>query len=204
MQTAIIQQSSSNLTEKSYYTPEEYLAFEEKADYKHEYRNGKIVAMTGGTTNHNEIAGNFYANLKFALKGKDYRVFIGDVRLWIPQYRQYTYPDVMLVEGKPIYAGKGTTTITNPSIITEVLSSSTQDYDRGTKFTYYRSIPELKEYILINQYQYAIEQFTKNQEGKWVLTEEQGEDAVLTLPTVNLQISFTDIYERVKFEDNQE
>ncbi len=204
MQTAIIQQSSSNLTEKPYYTPEEYLAFEEKADYKHEYRNGKIVAMTGGTTNHNEIAGNFYANLKFALKGKDYRVFIGDVRLWIPQYRQYTYPDVMIVEAEPIYAGKGTTTITNPSIITEVLSSSTQDYDRGTKFTYYRSIPELKEYILINQYQYAIEQFTKNQEGKWVLTEEQGEDAILTLPTVNLQISFTDIYERVKFEDNQE
>ena len=71
MQTAIIQQSSSNQTEKSYYTPEEYLAFEEKADYKHEYRNGKIIVMPGGTTNHNEIAGNFYANLKFALKGKE-------------------------------------------------------------------------------------------------------------------------------------
>jgi Uma2 family endonuclease len=199
-----LQQSNYNLTEKQYYTPEEYLALEEKAEYKHEYIDGKIVAMTGGTTNHNEIAGNFYANLKFALKGQNYRIFIGDVKLWIPQYRQYTYPDVMIIEGEPIYQGKGTTTVTNPSIIVEVLSASTQDYDRGTKFTYYRSIPELKEYILINQYQYSIEKFTKKEEDQWFLSEEQGEDAILTLPTVNLQVTFTDIYERVKFEDNQE
>jgi Uma2 family endonuclease len=200
MTTTILQKPSDNLTEKSYYTPEEYLAFEEKSEFKHEYRNGEIVLMTGGTTNHNKIAGNFYTELKIALKGQSYELFFADVRLWIPRYRQYTYPDVMLIEGEPIYEGKGTTTVTNPSIIMEVLSSSTQDYDRGTKFTYYRSIPQLKEYILINQYQYAIEQFTKNEQGKWVLSEAQGEDAILTLSSINLPISFTDIYETIKFE----
>jgi Uma2 family endonuclease len=84
-------------TKKSYYTPEEYSEIEEKAEYKSEYRDGEIVPMPGGTTNHNEIAGNFYANLKFALKRQDYRVYIGDVRLWIPRYRQHTYPDVMVI-----------------------------------------------------------------------------------------------------------
>ena len=204
METTIIEQPASEVLEKKYYTPEEYLAFEEKAKYKHEYRNGEIVAMTGGTTNHNEIAGNFYTSLKIALKKQKYRVFIGDVRLWIPEYKQYTYPDIMVIAGKPIYQGKGTTTVTNPTVIVEVLSQSTQDYDRGTKFTYYRSIPQLKEYILVNQYQYAIEQFSKNEPGKWVLTEEQGENAILNLSTLDLQISLTDIYENVDFSAIEE
>lgn len=83
-------------TQKFYYTPEEYLEIEEKAEYKSEYRDGEIVPMTGGTTNHNKIAGNFYAYLKFGLRGKNYDVYIGDVRLWIPRYRQHTYLDVIV------------------------------------------------------------------------------------------------------------
>jgi Uma2 family endonuclease len=192
------------LTEKRHYTPEEYLALEEKAEYKNEYRDGEIVPMTGGTTNHNEIASNFCSNLKFALKGQKYRVFIGDVRLWIPRYRQYTYPDVMIIQGEPVYYGKGTTTVTNPLLIVEVLSKSTQDYDRGEKFKYYRSIPEFQEYILIDQYSFYIEQFSKNTSGKWVLTEYQSEDAVLTLESINYQITFPDIYERVNFDVNED
>lgn len=121
-------------TQTRYYTPEEYLELEEKAEFKNEYRDGEIVAMTGGTTNHNEIAGNLYAHLKFGLRSKNYRVYIGDVRVWIPRYRQYTYPDVMVIEGEPIYTEKGTTTVMNPSLIAEVLSPSTQNYDQGDKF----------------------------------------------------------------------
>ena len=204
METTIVEQPAPEVIEKKYYTPEEYLTWEEKAEYKHEYRNGEIISMTGGSTNHNEIAGNFYTNLKIALKKQQYRVFIADVRLWIPEYKIYTYPDIMVIAGEPIYQGKGTTTVTNPAVIVEVLSRSTQDYDRGSKFTYYRSIPQLKEYILVNQYQYAIEQFSKNEQGKWVLTEEQGENASLNLSALDLQISFTDIYERITFADTLE
>ena len=186
-----------------YYTPEEYLELEEKAEYKSEYRDGEIVAMAGGTTNHNEIAGNLYANLKFALRKKNYRVYIGDVRLWIPRYRQYTYPDVMVIEGEPIYADKGTTTVTNPLLIAEVLSKSTQNYDLGDKFAYYRSIPELKEYILIAQKKFHFMQYQKMEDNKWLLSEYENEDAVINLATVDFEIELSEIYTGVNFSDTE-
>ncbi len=187
-----------------YYTPEEYLELEEKAEYKHEYRNGKIIPMTGGTTNHNKIALNFAAYFKFSLKGQGYDVYIGDVRLWIPRYRQYTYPDVMVIKGQPLYAEKGTTTVMNPCLIVEVLSNSTQNYDQGDKFMYYRSIPEFNEYILIAQDRYYVMQYAKNSEAKWVLSEYEREESVLSLNSISFQIAFQDLYEGVNFEDKEE
>lgn len=148
------------------YSPEEYLQLEEQAELKSEYHDGEIVSIARNTTNHNEIAGNFYANLKFGLRKQNYRVYIGDVRLWIPRYRVYTYPDVMVIKGEPIYADKGTTTVTNPILIAEVLSKSTQNYDQGDKFNYYRSIPEMEEYILISQKQHHIMHYSKTEAGK--------------------------------------
>src|SRR4028119_932739 len=121
--------------------------------------------MTGGTTNHNKIALNFAANLKFSLRGQSYDIYIGDVRLWIPRYRQYTYPDVMVIQGEPLYTGTGTTTVMNPLLIVEVLSKSTKNYDQGDKFLYYRSIPEFKEYILVDQHRHHAMQHTKTPEG---------------------------------------
>ena len=155
-------------TEKRYYTREEYLALEEAAEYKSEYRDGEIVPMTGGTTNHNHIIVNLVAHLKFALRRQNYNLFTSDVRLWLPRYKQYTYPDVMVIQGEPAYEGTGTTTVTNPLMITEVLSKSTKNYDQSDKFRFYRSIPEFREYILIDQYSFFVEQFVKNSEGKWV------------------------------------
>ncbi len=204
MTATILQNPSENLTPKNYYTPEEYLAFEENSEFKHEYRNGEIVLMTGGTTNHNEIASNFCSHLKFALKEQNYRVFIGDVRLWIPRYRQYTYPDVMVIQGKPIYEGKGKTTVTNPILIMEVLSKSTQDYDKGTKFDYYRAIPELQEYILIDQYQYHIQKFTKNSDNNWVLGDIENPENIVNLESLQLQISLKDLYDNVDFDDSED
>ncbi|HEY9652231.1 MAG TPA: Uma2 family endonuclease [Coleofasciculaceae cyanobacterium] len=191
-------------TENRYYTPEEYLELEEAADYKNEYRDGHIFPMTGGTTNHNKIAGNLYAHLKFALRGQNYDVYIGDVRLWIPRYRQYTYPDVMVIQGDPIYTGMGTTTVMNPSLIVEVLFKSTKNYDQGDKFTYYRSIPEFQEYILIDQTRYHVMQHTKTLEGKWLLSEYESEVAVLELSSIQFQISLSEIYEKVNFEEREE
>jgi Uma2 family endonuclease len=186
------------------YSPEEYLELEEAAEFKNEYRDGDIVPMTGGTTNHNKIAGNFYAYLKFALKGQKYDIYIGDVRLWIPRYRQYTYPDVMVIQGEPIYTGTNTTTVMNPLLIAEVLSKSTKNYDQGDKFLYYRSIPELREYILIDQSQYHVMQYVKTAEGQWLFTEFEAEDSVLSLQSVDFKIAFSDIYERVNFAEGED
>ncbi len=191
-------------TQKRYYTPEEYLELEEKAEYKSEYRDGEIIPMTGGTTNHNKIAGNFYAYLKFALKGKKYDVYISDVRLWIPKYRQHTYPDVMVIQGQPVYTGTSTTTVINPLLIAEVLSKSTKNYDQGDKFLYYRSIPEFKEYILIDQYQYHVMHYVKTTDGKWIFDELEGESVTLLLQTIDFEITLSDLYEQVDFGDNDD
>ncbi|CCH96487.1 MAG: Uma2 family endonuclease [Microcystis sp. M53603_WE2] len=186
-------------TDKSTYSFAEYLQLEETAAYKNEYQDGEIVPMTGGTTDHNKIALNFAAYLKFALKEQKYNIFIGDVKLWIAQYRQATYPDVMLIEGEPIYYETGKTTVTNPRLIVEVLSKSTQNYDQGDKFLYYRSLPELQEYILISQSRPYIMQYNKTEENKWLLTEYEGENASLSLTSVNFALSFQEIYEGVTF-----
>lgn len=190
--------------EKRLYTPEEYLALEEAAEFKSEYRDGEIVPMTGGTTNHNKIAGNFYKKFPGTVCDRNYEIFINDVRLWIARYRSYTYPDVMVIQGEPVYEGTNTTTVTNPLLIVEVLSKSTKDYDYSDKFLYYRSIPEFREYILIDQYQYRVEQFAKTSNGKWLLTEYESEDATLELESVEFQISLKEIYTRINFDSVEE
>ncbi|MEM9543841.1 MAG: Uma2 family endonuclease [Cyanobacteria bacterium P01_E01_bin.42] len=187
-----------------HYTPEEYLELEKKADYRSEYRDGRILPMAGGTTNHNRLTLDFCTFLNLALRQQNAEIFSGDVRLWITDFRQYTYPDAMVVKGKPIYEGKGKTTIVNPAVIVEVLSSSTRNYDQGDKFDYYRSIPEFEEYILIDQYRFYIKQFVKNRAGKWVLTEYTGEDSVLVLESVEFQVELRELYARVDFELQEE
>ena len=146
------------------YTPEEYLELEEKAPYKSEYRDGEIIPMTGGTGNHNKITLAIAAILLYSLRRTKYEVFMGDMRLWIPEYREYTYPDVMVTDGKAIYTDKKNTTVTNPLLIVEVLSKSTKNYDQGEIFTFYRSIPQLKEYVLVEQNKYQVMHYSKTNE----------------------------------------
>ncbi|AHJ26528.1 Uma2 family endonuclease [Nodularia spumigena CS-584] len=186
------------------YSIEEYLAHEETAEYRSEYRNGEILPMTGGSINHNQIIVNLVIALGLALRERDYHVYTSDLRLWIPHYREYTYPDILIIKDEAIFQEGRTDTVLNPSIIFEVLSKSTSSRDRGDKFTYYRSIPELQEYILIDQYQIHIEQFSKTPEANWLLRESDNEDGVLTLASANCQIPHRQIYERVKFENQPE
>jgi len=136
--------------------------------------------------------------LRSALKGKNYRLYMNDMRLWIPKYREYTYPDVMLIDCKPMFEGGSRTNVINPSLIIEVLSSSTKNYDKGEKFDFYRSIPEFKEYILVEQYQPYVAQYKKINEG-WLLNEYESLDAVLNLFAIALQIPLTEIYDLVDF-----
>lgn len=144
-----------------YYTPEEYLELEEQSDTKNEYLDGEIIAIAGGTTNHNQIAGNFCRAFPLTIHDQDYYIYINDVKLWIPDYRFYTYPDLMIIEGEPIYQSENKNIVLNLKIIIEVLSDSSQNYDKTEKFRAYRSFPSLQEYILISQSSYYIEQFIK-------------------------------------------
>ncbi|WP_342597127.1 Uma2 family endonuclease [Cyanobacterium aponinum UTEX 3222] len=188
--------------EKNYYSVEEYFELEETAEYKSEYHDGEIIPMTGGTTNHNKIAGNFYFNFKSAFRRQNYDIYINDVRLSIPHQRRYTYPDIMIIKDKPIYEGDKQTTVTNPLIIIEVLSNSTENYDKGEKFKSYRSIKSFQEYILIDQYSFSVEQFIKESEGEWKFKEYLGENQVLKLGKIDFELSFSDIYEGVNFVES--
>ncbi len=192
------------ITEKRHYTPEEYLALEETAEFKSEYHDGEIIPMTGGTTNHNQIIINLIASFNSPLKKQNCLLFASDVRLGLPRYRRYVYPDVMIIEGKPVYDGSGQTTITNPLVIVAVLSKSTRNHDKGYKFYFFRSIPELREYILIDQERYHVEQYAKTAENKWLLTEYEGAESVLAMTAVNLEIPLVDLYEGVEFEVEDE
>lgn len=187
------------VTKKQYYSPEEYLALEEAADYKSEYIDGEIIPLTGKSTNHNQIAGNFSAALNFAFKTQDYEVFMSDVRLWIPAKRIYTYPDVMIIAGEPEYFNDRTDMITNPRVIIEVLSDSTQGYDKQGKFEFYRSIASFEEYLLIDQTKIYVEQYSKTANKRWSFREYDVEDEAIALASVQFEISLVDVYNKVKF-----
>lgn len=185
------------ITEKRY-TPAEYFQLEETATDRHEYRDGEIIIMTGGTPNHNRIVGNFYRKFPLTIQDQEYDIFAADLRLAIPAYNLYTYPDIMIVKGEPILEIGRNDTITNPQIIIEVLSKSTQDYNRGDKFKFYRSLATFEEYILIDQYSFYIEQFHKKTDH-WEFRDYPGQEAILTLLSVDFQISLIDLYQRVDF-----
>ncbi|MEA5568421.1 MULTISPECIES: Uma2 family endonuclease [unclassified Anabaena] len=188
------------ITQQRYYTPEEYLALEEAAEYKSEYIDGQIIPMAGGTVNHNQIALNLSTELNFAFRKQNYRVYMGDVRLWIPQRRIYTYPDVMIVAGEPEFFHNRTDMILNPQVIVEVLSESTKGYDREYKFQIYRTISTFQEYVLIDQTQIYIEHFSKTGKKQWNLREYDAEDEKISLVNIPFEICLQDLYNKVKFD----
>ena len=186
--------------EQRTYTPQEYLELEIASETRSEYRNGEIIPMTGGTPNHNDIAGNLYILLKSALKGKDYRTFVADQRLWIPNASLYTYPDVMVLP-KPLELQTGRKdTVVNPCLIAEVLSKSTRDYDRGDKFSAYRSIESFREYLLIDQYSIHVEHYVKTAANQWLFSEYDDLNVTLSMSTFEAQIPIDDLYENIEID----
>ncbi|HEY9296787.1 MAG TPA: Uma2 family endonuclease [Phormidium sp.] len=190
-------------SKKKFYTPDEYRDLEETAEFRNEYRDGEIVQMTGGSINHSQIIGNIYAFLKSALRGKNARPFMSDLRLWIPRYRRGTYPDVMVVEGELVCTEGRKDEILNPVLIVEVLSKSTKDFDREDKFRFYRSIPEFREYVLVNQSEFLVAQYIKTESNEWLFREYEGESAIVSFASVEVQMSMLDIYELVVFETQE-
>jgi Uma2 family endonuclease len=182
------------------YSPEEYLAIEQEAAERHEYRNGEMVPMAGGLPNHNQITGNIYATLNFALRGQPYQAFVTDQRLWIPAKRLYTYPDVMVM-ALPLVLQEGRKDVVmNPILVVEVLSKSTAVYDREEKFRAYRTIPSFQEYVLVDQYSQHIEHYVKVSAKRWNFQEYDESDTVVQLSSVGLELAIADIYDKVEFE----
>ncbi len=186
------------------YTLDEYRALEETAEFRSEYHDGKIIPMTGGTINHNRIVRNLVSILDTALQRKPYEVFTSDLRLSIPQYLKATYPDLMAIAGNPIFNENRLDEVLNPCLIIELLSKSTESYDRGDKFLYYRSIPQFSEYLLVSQTEYFIEHYRKTGEGQWLLQEHRGNAVEIALESVGVSWRVENIYDKVIFELTQE
>jgi Uma2 family endonuclease len=185
--------------ETRYYSTEEYLELEINSEIRHEYIDGVIIPMTGGTPNHNQLALNFSGTLNYLLKRQPYKVLVTDQRLWIPNRRIHTYPDIMVVKTPLEYEEGRKDTLVNPVMIAEVLSKSTKAYDRDEKFAAYRTIPTLQEYILIDQYTMHVEQYFKTDNNKWIFSEFTDGDVTLNLASVPCQIMLADIYDKVDF-----
>ena len=182
------------------YTSEEYLALEVALETRSEFRNGEIVAMTGGTPAHNEIAGSFFFLLKAALRRQPYSIFMTDQRLWIPNANLHTYPDVMLMPRPPVLKPGRKDTVMDAVLIAEVLSDSTEAYDRNQKFEHYRTIETFQEYVVIDQYRPHVERYEKQSANQWLFTEYNGLATSFVLSAAEVEIALADLYEAVEFE----
>jgi Uma2 family endonuclease len=181
------------------WTPEEYLDLERRSDEKHELFDGEIYMMSGASRKHNLIAGNIYAVLHSQLRARQCEAYINDMRVRIDR-RNYVYPDLVVVCEPPHLEDDKLDTLLNPTLIGEVLSPTTEQYDRGRKFEAYRAVESLQEYLLIAQDRPRIERYVRQDAG-WLLTEVTGLDAALTLDAIGCTLLLGDIYERITFEE---
>ena len=188
-------------TPKTKLTPEEYLKIERKAEFRSEYFGGEIFAMSGARRNHNKIATNVSGLIWQHLKGRDCESYSNDMRVFVPKTRLYTYPDVVVVCGEPQFQDDVFDTLLNPILLIEVLSESTESYDRGRKFQHYRSIESLSEYVLISQDEARIEKYIKQGDGFWVLSEAVGTDAEIEFASIECRISLAEVYDKIDFSD---
>jgi len=180
----------------TYITPEEYLRIERAAETKSEYYQGKMFAMAGASRSHSLIAGNLFRELGNRLLDRDCEVHATDMRLLVSSAGLYTYPDVMVVCGEPVLADAHNDILTNPCLIIEVLSKSTEDYDRGGKFHQYMRIPSLVEYLTVSQSEMLVDQRIRQPDNSW-LTREIGPHQGLSLPSLGIRLDFADIYRKV-------
>ena len=180
------------------FTPEQYLALERKADFKSEFCNGFITAMAGASREHNVIAGNLHGEVRAQLKGRPCEVYISDMRVRVGPAGLFTYPDVVAVCGEARFLDDKRDTLLNPTMIAEVLSSSTESYDRGDTFMHFRRLESLREYVLISQDKVLVERFTR-QGDEWLLTEFRHLDDTLRLASIDCAVPLREIYARIEF-----
>jgi len=176
---------------------EEYLARERASETKHEYVNGEMIAMAGAPPRHNLVAANITGALHQRLRARPCVVLQSDQRVRVSATGLYTYPDVTVVCGRPELHAQDPMTILNPLVIFEVLSDSTEAYDRGAKFAHYRHLPSLAEYILVSPTERRVEHYKRLEAGHWLLTECEGPASALALPVLEVEITLAEIFEKL-------
>ena len=181
-----------------FYTPEEYLEFERESEVRHEYIDGEIYETAGANKRHNVISANIVRVLGNQLLEHDCNVYGSDMRVNIPAAEKYTYPDVIAVCGEEIFEDDTEDTLLNPMLIVEVLSKSTEAYDRGAKFEYYQTIKSLQEYVLITQEPFRVEQFVRKTKNVWTYFEFRKPDDVVKLNSINCELTLRDIYHKIQ------
>ncbi len=179
-------------------TPDEYLELERKSEIRSEYIGGRIFAMSGASRRHNLIAGNLFRELSSQMRGRECEVYVSDMRVKIGPTGMYTYPDIAAVCGQPRFEGAHVDTLLNPMVIVEVLSESTEAYDRGEKFANYRRLDTLQEYVLVAQDKIRVEHYRREGE-QWILSEISDPDSALDLPSIGCHVGLGAIYEKVDF-----
>lgn len=200
-ETELMEARMSSVAAQTYLTPEEYLAFERKAATKHEYLSGQVVAMSGASRVHNLITGNIFNGLYNQLVERACETYASDMRVKTHQTAvSYTYPDVVVVCDEPRFEDGVFDTLLNPIVLIEVLSPSTEAYDRGEKFAHYRQIVSLQEYVLVSQDRISVEHYLR-QGTQWLLTEFCALEEVLSLISLGCELRLQDIYRRIKFSE---
>ncbi len=190
--------------EKTLHSIVDYLTYEDESQEKHEYHDGYIVSMAGGTWNHGVISANTISAINNRLKNKNCTASTSDVKVSAQKVNNYYYPDGLVICGKPRFEGNRKDIILNPTLIVEVLSKSTESYDRGEKFAMYRTIPSLQEYVLVSQKTEHIESFFKNEQGVWQLAEAKGTEGILPLYSLEIELPLADVYRKVIFEEEED
>jgi Uma2 family endonuclease len=179
-------------------SPREYLDLERKSEFRSEYIAGRMYAMSGASRRHSLIAGNFYRELSSQLRGRTCEAHMADLRVKVDPTGLYTYPDIVAICGDVRLEDEHFDTLLNPTVIVEVLSDSTEAYDRGEKFAHYRRLDSLREYVLVAQDKIRIEHYLR-QGDAWIFSEISGSDATLDLESIDCHVSLSAIYEKVDF-----
>jgi Uma2 family endonuclease len=182
------------------YTLEEYFELERKSEERYEFWNGEVFCMSGVSPEHAQLEVNFISRLNSRLAGKGCRVFPANIRIKVPSAPPYRYADVSALCGEAQYEEiGGIRAVTNPALIIEILSSSTEAYDRGDKFTHYQSIPNFSEYLLVAQHRPHITHLIKQADGSWIYNEYNDLTAVVRLASLNCELLMSEVYENVSF-----
>ena len=180
-----------------YLSPEEYLSIERRSETRSEYLNGEVFAMVGASREHNLIVANITGELRQQLKGRPCELYPNDMRVKIPATGLYTYPDVVVVCGEPLFEDEHVDTLLNPTLIVEVLSESTESYDRGKKFGHYQTVGSLAEYLLVAQDEARIEQFVKRPDAHWLYSDTRSADGFLELSSIGCVLALKEVYDKV-------
>lgn len=183
---------------KTFLTEEEYLAIERRADFRSEYYAGEMFAMSGASRRHNRIVSNLVITLGLQLRDGPCNVYSTDLRVKVTNTGLYTYPDVVVTCGEERFADQENDVLLNPLVLIEVLSDSTEAYDRGKKFENYRSIESLKEYLLVSQNSHRIEQFVKQNEKSWLYSEVHEPGESIRIQSIECELKLEDIYWKVE------